>query len=112
MPVKRAVGIVSIYIAGDVNIYLYCFVNVLAPVCAVCLCVFLWYQIRVLVKNHMFQTSVNWPLSKEQWAWGFGEGESKFGRNLRKGVGNIGGGGGLHKIGVLATLCQQWIQEQ
>ena len=30
---------------------------------------------------------------------------SKLGQNLRKGVGNIGRG--LHKIGVLATLCQQ-----
>ena len=30
---------------------------------------------------------------------------SKLGQNLRKGVGNIGRG--LHKIGVLAILCQQ-----
>ena len=42
MPVKRAVGIVLIYIACDVNIYLYWFVSVLAPyvVCVfVCVCV-------------------------------------------------------------------------
>ena len=42
MPVERAVGIVLIYIAGDVNVYLYWCVSVLAPVCAVCLCVCLF----------------------------------------------------------------------
>ena len=42
MPVKRAVGTVLIYIAGDVNIYLYWCVSVLAAVCAVYLCVCLF----------------------------------------------------------------------
>ena len=45
------------HIAGVVNIYLCCCVSLLAPMHAVCLCV--WYQVRILVKNHMCQTSVN-----------------------------------------------------
>ena len=42
MLLKRAMGIVLIYIAGDVNIHLYWCVRVLAPVCAVCLCMYLF----------------------------------------------------------------------
>ena len=42
MPVKRAVGIVLMYIAGDVNIYLYGCVTVLAAVCVMCLFVCLF----------------------------------------------------------------------
>ena len=37
---------------GGVNIYLYGYTIILAPVCAVCLCLFEWYQIRVLAKNN------------------------------------------------------------
>ena len=37
-----------------VNIYLYGYISLLAPVCAVCLCVCVegGYQIRALVKKH------------------------------------------------------------
>ena len=45
-------------ITGGVNIYSYGCVSLLAPECCVCLCV--WYQIEVPVKNHILcQTSVN-----------------------------------------------------
>ena len=44
---------------------------------------------------------------KEQWQWmleaRWGGGWTKF---EKKGVGNKGGGGSLHKIGGLGTLCQ------
>ena len=55
----------------------------------------------------MFQTSVNLTPVERAVGVEIWEGGSKLGRNLRKGVGNIGGGGGLHKIRVLATLFQQ-----
>ena len=55
----------------------------------------------------MFQTSVNLMPVKRAGGVDIWGGGSKLGRNLRKGAGNIGGMGGVHKIRVLATLCQQ-----
>ena len=52
----------SEHITGGGNIYLCGCVSLLAPKCAVCVCVFVcvWYQIRVPVKKHiMCQTAVN-----------------------------------------------------
>ena len=98
-PVKVTVMLVLIYIAGGVNVYFKGCVSLSAPVCAVCLCVcvcvFVWYQIRVLVKNHMFQTSVNlMPVKRAVgvgvwWRQGWTKFE-KVGRKYRA---------GLHKIG-------------
>ena len=48
------------HIRGGSNIYLYEWVSLLALVCVACLCLCVWYQIRVLAKNLvMCQTSVN-----------------------------------------------------
>ena len=38
---------------GGINIYLYGYVVLLAPVCTVCLFLFVWYQIRVLAKSQV-----------------------------------------------------------
>ena len=45
------------YIAGGVIMYLYGCIRLLVTVCAVCLCMCVRYQIRVLVKNHVSDLS-------------------------------------------------------
>ena len=44
---------------SGVNIYLYGCASLVIPMCVVCLCVCLRFQIRAVVKNHMSQASVN-----------------------------------------------------
>ena len=51
------------HITCGVDIYLYGCVSLLVPVCAVCLCLCVWYKIRVLAKHHVIcYTSVNWRI--------------------------------------------------
>ena len=47
------------HITGGVNIYLYGCVSLLAPVCAVCLCMFVWYQIRLLAKKPRYVSDLS-----------------------------------------------------
>ena len=50
-------GSCSAHISGDVSVYLYVSVNIFASACPLCVCLCLWYQIRVNQKPfHLGQT--------------------------------------------------------
>ena len=107
------------------NIYLYWCVSLLAPECAVCVCVDVCdvtseYQLKTTLCVRPLQTSHQGPsgtkvpslnmcrsilsLSKRKWQ-GSGMGV-RCGQNLKRGGWQYRGGGGLDKIVELAPLCQ------
>ena len=62
-----------------VNTYLYGCVSLLAPECAVCLCVCVWYQIRVPAKNDvMCQTPGNLTIVANFWNFNAGQKTKHF----------------------------------
>ena len=84
-PIKIAVGLVLIYIAGGVNIYLYGCIS-LAPVCAVCQCVCCVISNQSTSKKPNVSDLSKLGACQKRRRFGGG----RVGRNLRKGVGNVG----------------------
>ena len=54
------VGSCCVLITDSVNIYLYMCVSLMVPMCPVCVCLCVWYRIKVLAKTR----SSAWNLSK------------------------------------------------
>ena len=100
--------------AGGVNIYLYGWVSLLAPLCCVCVCVFsfeclclyVWYQMKVPAFQPAKETKLQKSSRGGGWGqWGTGEGFDKI---RKKGVGNIGCFPSNRGLGTLCNcaLCQ------